>query len=159
MFTLKVDIAPELQQAFKRLQDEFPNDVAAALYNEATHIAHAAMARAPHESGDLQKSAYVTRPHGQQPTVELGFGSPYAAYIHERTDLHHTSGESKFLQKALDAEGGSSLQRMAAELQPAFERGGRVTATGTLPSSPPAGVEKRHDTSRRGRFNASVRRR
>lgn len=158
MFDLKFTIDSSIQETFDRLQKNFPNDIAAALYNEAGVLAHAAAARAPHESGDLQASAYVTPPHAGAP-VELGFGSLYAGYIHERTDLHHPGGgEAKFLQRTLDAETQNTLQRLANELQPAFERGNSVSAIATLPTSAPMGAEKRNDTSRRARFNAAVRR-
>lgn len=158
MFNLKVDVDASIQEAFDRLEKEFPNDVAAAIYNEAGVLARAAAARAPHESGDLAASAYVTPPQVNAP-VELGFGSLYAGYIHERTDLHHPGGgEAKFLQRTLDAETQNTLQRLAGELQPAFERGSSVSALAVLPTSAPMGVEKRNDTSRRARFNAAVRR-
>lgn len=80
----------------------------------------------PVDSGELHNSGYleIVRRSGRR-VAEMGYGkggsAPYAAYVHERTDLAHKSPtRSKFLQAALDEDYYNVLTRIVAGLRKYF---------------------------------------
>jgi hypothetical protein len=48
----------------------------------------------------MKKRHQVTTSGGNI-TVEVGYAAPYAIYVHEDLQAHHTVGEAKFLSKAV----------------------------------------------------------
>lgn len=80
----------------------------------------------PYDSGELHNSGYleIVRRGGRK-VAEMGYGkggsAPYAAYVHERTDLAHKSPtRSKFLQAALDEDYFNIIGRIAAGMRKYF---------------------------------------
>jgi hypothetical protein len=65
------------------------------------------MRRTPVDTGNLRSSAggnsRITKANRQGASGEMGYTANYAVHVHERTDLHHTNGEAKFLQNAISA--------------------------------------------------------
>jgi hypothetical protein len=64
-----------------------------------------------------------TKRLGQEPVVELGFGTRYAVYVHERTELHHKVGQAKFLQSAANEERRGFIRNLAADASKLHEAG------------------------------------
>lgn len=103
----------------------------AALQAAADHVRDVAKGRAPILSGpvDLKKanderrsnpghlreSAYARVLDDNR--AEVGFAAFYAAWQHERLDYHHTDGEAKFLESAIDGEGDEARRIMGEKLR------------------------------------------
>lgn len=98
----------------KRLAKEFPDHVAAAIYQEAQIEMTEAKRRtpvditedAPHP-GQLRASGHVEEPErkGKNITVTLAFGGAaidYAVHVHENPDAIHPVGQWKYLESVLN---------------------------------------------------------
>lgn len=87
---------------------------AAALYQEGLALDANAVKRTPVDTGRLRASHYVGPPvaNGGELVVEVGFGTDYAVFVHERTDLAHKVGEAKFLQNAMNERSAGFLERV-----------------------------------------------
>jgi hypothetical protein len=110
--TATVSGASAITEAIQRVLEQAPGAVQVGLLVEGTRIAADAVQRCPVDSGELRASVFVkpTAGHG----VEVGFSAPHAAYVHERTDLHHDEGEAKFLEKAKNAAASTLASDVAA---------------------------------------------
>lgn len=86
----------------------------AALYEEALAVDALSVKKTPVDTGRLRATHYVAPPvqQGEQVVVELGNGTEYAIYVHERTDVAHAVGEAKFLQNALNERSKGMLERL-----------------------------------------------
>lgn len=76
----------------------------------------------PVDGGTLRASGYVTPPEvsGDSITQDLGFGgaaADYALVQHERLDFHHTTGQAKFLESAVNDRERELLPGVAAEIE------------------------------------------
>ena len=49
-------------------------------------------------NGKLKK---LRRKYGGEQDVSVSFGTDYAIYVHENLEAHHTTGEAKYLEKAV----------------------------------------------------------
>lgn len=109
----KDSVIATLRQAIPRMRGA----AAAALYQEALAVDAESVKRTPVDTGRLRATHYVAPPtytaDGERIVVELGNGTDYAIYVHERTELRHTTGEAKFLQNALNARSAGMLERLA----------------------------------------------
>lgn len=81
----------------------------------AEQIADNAARRTPQDTRELVESLYVS-PSGDD--IEIGYGAAHAAAVHERTEVPHTVGEAKFLERAIADERVSGLQTIADNLGP-----------------------------------------
>lgn len=58
--------------------------------------------KTPVDTGNLKGSHYVTDNLGEEPyAIEVGCTADYAVEVHEDLEVHHTTGEAKFLEKAI----------------------------------------------------------
>ena len=71
----------------------------------------------PKLSGELRASGTV---EGEGLEAKVAFTAPHAIPVHERTDVRHTTGEAKFLERTLADERQALLELMAAELRRAL---------------------------------------
>lgn len=44
-------------------------------------------------------------------SVVVGFAAPYAVYVHENLEAHHTNGQAKFLSRAMSESDGSVARK------------------------------------------------
>lgn len=83
--------------------NEIDNNVEARGMEQLEAAAEVILTRAqqltPVDTGRLRASGYTKR---RGTKVEIGFKAPYSLYVHERTDLHHTNGQAKFLETAMN---------------------------------------------------------
>lgn len=102
---------------------------AAALYQEGLALDANAVKRTPVDTGRLRASHYVGPPvaNGGELVVEVGFGTDYAVFVHERTDLAHKVGEAKFLQNAMNERSAGFLERVQKRTK-ANQRAGITSA-------------------------------
>ena len=98
--------------AIQRALENAPAAVQVGLLVEGSRIAADAVQRCPVDTGALRESVFVKPAPGHG--VEVGFSAPHAAYVHERTDLHHDEGEAKFLEKAKNAAASTLASDVAA---------------------------------------------
>jgi hypothetical protein len=114
----------EIIRKLAALAKAYPQAAAKALYAEGFAIGALAQDKCPVDESVLEKSMYVSPPTAEG-VVEVGFGTEYAVYQHERTELHHPKkGEAKYLQKAVDARMPGIMGRMVARIEQAVEKGG-----------------------------------
>lgn len=96
----------QFNQALARLDARVLPAAAGALYREAERIMTVSKGRTPVRTGALRASSFVELPVilGRTITVTMGAGgpsAPYATFVHEMVQLHHTVGEAKFLEKSI----------------------------------------------------------
>lgn len=115
--------ASEMIRTLRTIARQFPDDVAAALYQEAqievTEMKRRTPVdttpRAPHP-GQLRRSIHAEEPvrRGRSISVTIATGAeaPYAIFVHENPDAIHPVGEWKFMESVLN----ESTPHMAARI-------------------------------------------
>lgn len=146
-FALATDGAKQLDAKLEDVKARAAEALRAGVYVVAQTIMDVAIANAPHVSGRLRASAYVTR---ADPVV-LGFAADYAGEIHELPRAHR-NGKSKFLAAALTPPG--IAESIAAATARALEAGTTLAnAPGHHPTrgNPGASTGRRRTPARRRR--------
>jgi hypothetical protein len=124
---VKFDGKEKVKENIGKLKRRYPEAMAAALYQEGNVILGASLKKTPVDTGRLRATGYVSPPVGEDnPIVEIGYGTDYGIYVHERTELRHTVGESKFLEKAVNEASGGYLKRLGERVKDNEKRGIRV---------------------------------
>lgn len=129
--------AAEMRAKLMRVAAQFPNRVAAAIYQEAQIEMTEAKRRTPVAvpswyidqgygkyrgvPGTLRASGFVAEPvrNGNNISVTLSFGgaaSDYAIPVHEILDSIHPVGQAKFLESTLDESRPFMKARIARRL-------------------------------------------
>lgn len=111
----------QLNAAISEAAAGFGDRAGSALRAEAELIMTEAKKLTPVLTGTLRESGHVTGPVRGTGTTEVGlvFGGPaasYAVYVHENQEAHHSNGEAKFLEKAVNAAARDLPARLAARL-------------------------------------------
>lgn len=101
---ISMTISPLPSQATKAIRDAEGRAVNAffgAAYLLGTEIATRAMRLCPVDTGYLRASRYVTKPthSGYRFELVVGFGAPYAVYVHN-INRAYAVGQWKFLEQA-----------------------------------------------------------
>jgi hypothetical protein len=128
----------EFIKAVEHSKAGYERAFAAALYQEGLALHAASVPQVPVEYGRLRASGYVSPPTGvDNPEVEVGYGTDYAVYVHERTELRHKVGKAKFLSDPMNERQNGYAERLAKRTQQNFERGvGMDAIPKTAPSEP-----------------------
>ncbi len=73
------------------------------VYQAGQHLRSESVKEVPVDTGRLRASATVSpvKREGGRFYVEVGYGTDYAIYVHERTELRHRVGKAKFLEDPL----------------------------------------------------------
>lgn len=108
-----------VQQALKKADKRYKDALGAAVYQKGLAILADAVKLTPVDTGRLRASHYATPPEAG--VVEIGFGADYALPVHERTEVRHTTGEAKFLQKAVDKHRSGYADWIARQTRANFE--------------------------------------
>ena len=91
----------------------FNNSLKTALTEFAGEVQRYSVTLTPVDTGDLRGSSYTGKPESNNNSglkVEVGYErdvlpeNAYSVYVHERTELHHDVGQSKFLETALQTK-------------------------------------------------------
>lgn len=122
---IRIRGARELKRNLRRYTRRAPGALGAALYQEAEAIMAESKKQVPVDTGRLRSTGYVAAPVfvRRSPRVEMGYGTDYAVYVHERTELHHTVGKAKYLEDPLKAATRGFVRRLAARTRQNLERG------------------------------------
>jgi len=136
----KVTGTAKVMARLKKLEKSAPEAVVIGLMALGEKIIASAVKRTPVDTGRLRQTAYVAPPEdsGYRNTVEIGFGTKYAVPVHEKTEVSHTTGESKFLQKAWLEVGQGQLWWIARQVEKFLLKGGKARRT-KYPTRPPGG--------------------
>lgn len=139
----------ELAAKFKITETKMVEAAGSAVYGQAVALAELANRKGmvPVRTGNLRASLYITPPRqaGNGMLVELGYGAPYAAAVHERQFStisqggHMRAGGAtpKWLEKAIGIHARALQVRLQESLTAALA-GKVVTSTATgIPTSPP----------------------
>lgn len=84
-----------------------------ALLREANDILDEATPRAPIDTGALRASRYAKADYRQPNAVVFGYTAPYAAAVHERTEVYHATGEAKWLIKVINKRSAQTAGNIA----------------------------------------------
>ena len=111
---IKVEGVAEVIKSLERAARAFPEATGQALYEEGLGVQGLAVQRTPVDTGRLRASAYTAPPKttSSGPEVEVGYGAIYGVYVHERTELRHTTGQAKFLESALNERSSGYAERL-----------------------------------------------
>lgn len=117
-------IQRSINDIFKSLENATPE----ALLEAMQPTFEKALYYTPVDTGDLKSSGYMqTKKQGKNIELEIGFGKggqpPYAAHVHERTDIPHAAPtRAKFLQSAIEEDAQDIPNRLAAALKKRMKR-------------------------------------
>lgn len=139
----------QVLEAMKEANERFKGAVAAAIYQEAVIVASASIKQVPVDTGRLRSSFWLALPESiENPTVRAGYGTDYAMYVHERTDLSHTkqgkhgateSGKAKFLEDPVNDAKGGWASRVAARARENAKAGVGISGLGSPYKKAPEG--------------------
>lgn len=107
-----------VRKRLAELVQEHRQQAANALWSEGHAVMALAKSYTPVDKGRLRSTGHVDPPKYDTNGVEviLGFGTKYAIYVHERTELAHKVGRAKFLQTALEERSVGMGSRLAARI-------------------------------------------
>ena len=107
----------------EQLDHTIPLKAAAALYQEALVVQKESMKRTPVDTGSLRASHETSPPRWSGDNLEVsikvgGPAAPYAAPVHERTEVQHDAGTgAKFLENAVHEAAPTLLARVAKRMK------------------------------------------
>ena len=96
-----LSITESLTENLERMIHAMPARAAEALNVVGEETMEEAKRRTPVLTGHLRRSGLVHHASARDLSVRLTFGTEYAVFVHERTELRHRVGEAKFLENAL----------------------------------------------------------
>ena len=104
-----------LREVIKRLNDvvfDVRRDVKRDLYIAAELIRNRSQNNTPVDTGNLRASHYVVADtRDTRDIVEVGVTASYGIAVHENLEARHTTGEAKFLERAV-AESEADIIRL-----------------------------------------------
>ena len=103
MFKIKLSGIENVQQNLQNLDKVIEGVLKEELYKMGQHLRSESVKECPVDTGRLRASATVTpvKKENEKYFVEVGYGTDYAIYVHERTELHHNIGKAKYLEDPL----------------------------------------------------------
>jgi len=105
MFKVTISGFEDIQKNIQDLDQIIDEVLKDELYKMGQHLRSESVKECPVDTGRLRASATVTpvqkKSFEDKYFVDVGYGTDYAIYVHERTELHHTVGKAKFLEDPL----------------------------------------------------------
>ena len=134
MATFRVTGIEQVSDNLRRLAQSVPIRAAQALNVVAEETMTDAKERTPVDTGTLKRSGKVHQ-HAtpRRLSAGLSYGTEYAVFVHERTELRHHVGEAKFLENAIKFTSMFFAERIMNEIK--FDGGtgaGSPGGTGSL---------------------------
>lgn len=135
---IKVSGGKLVAKAMKGASKGYVRAMGAAVYQQGLRVDVSSVLRTPVDTGRLRASHYVGPPTGRNLEVEVGNGTDYAVFVHERTELNHAAGTgAKFLKKAIDEVRRGYARKLLELAQANFEAKRGVDAIpATAPTRP-----------------------
>lgn len=122
-FSFEVRGLVQMEQALRRIQNQFKDEIPRALREEGERIMTISKQEfVPVDTGNLRASGTVSdaRRVGRDVVVDLFFGgpaAPYALEVHENVDAGHRVGSAKYLEIPLNAAIPGMLNRISRRLK------------------------------------------
>lgn len=116
----------------RKLVKTAPEAVTIGMVAGGEFVMSGAVERVPVDTGRLRQTAYVAPPEAlgtNDDIVECGFGTAYAIPVHEKTNVSHTHGEAKFLEKAVFNRANKVLSVVARAAERVLLKGGKARPT------------------------------
>lgn len=138
-FTVTVRGIEEVLKKLSEKQDKIKGAIAAAVYQEALDLEARSVKQVPVDYGTLRRSHYVAPPDNlNNPTAQAGYGTDYAVYVHEKTEVHHEPpGKAMYLKDPLDETKNGYKERLAKRAKQNLEAGVTLSSVAkTAPTSP-----------------------
>lgn len=106
----------------RALQKQLESKVMRGAYMGTQEVLTISMERVPVHYGTLRASGTVEQPRivGNEVRVVIGYGgpsAPYAAIVHERLDVHHNTGQAKYLEQPMLENGSRILDAIRSEVK------------------------------------------
>jgi len=103
MFKITISGFENIQKNIQNLDQIIDVVLKDELYKMGQHLRSESVKECPVDTGRLRASATITPVQKKEDKyfVEVGYGTDYAIYVHERTELHHTVGKAKYLEDPL----------------------------------------------------------
>ena len=120
-----IDVRDTASAGLQRLIDDSPASAARALNIVSEETMTDAKNRTPVEFGNLKRSGLVHLAAKDRLATKLTFGTEYAIFVHERTELQHNVGQAKFLETALQFAAVAFAERIAALMRADIARTAR----------------------------------
>lgn len=91
--------AVEARRSLQEARRLYPKAFARAVYERGVNfIFNPSQMIVPVKTGRLRASGFVYPPSSiRKPITRIGYGTNYGYWVHERTELRHVVGQSKFL--------------------------------------------------------------
>lgn len=100
----------------RELARKYPAALDEELYKVGLRIQAESQELCPVKTNRLRSSAYTAKPEAGRVTV--GYGTDYAVFVHERTELHHPNGgQSKFLETAFVHQTQNYHENLASAIE------------------------------------------
>lgn len=132
---------------------EYKSAAAAAVYQETIQVYTESIKQVPVEYGRLRSSASVLAPKNvDNPECVITYGTEYAIFVHERTDLRHTNGKAKYLSDPVHAASAGWSDRIAQRTKQNVSSGIGIGNTQDIIGKDPGEPSK---TGRKGAVNKS----
>lgn len=108
----------QVRAKLKAFGEKFPHTLGAAMRQEAEIEATEAKRRTPVDTGALRASVHAEGPFFDGKTIYAaivagGPSAPYAIFVHENLEAHHTVGQAKFIESVIMESKSYILQRIA----------------------------------------------
>jgi len=125
----------EFAAIVKRDVERYRSAAVSALYDEAVRVINKSIPVTPLDTGDLRRSAFVSKPTpiGNSVEVELGYGgfaSKYALFVHEmgvkskkKINWKEPGTGAKYLEKPFNAATRGQAKRLQANAMRKFLTG------------------------------------
>ena len=144
----------QAEMALQAVRYKYPRAYARALYERAVYIFNESQMLVPVKTGRLRSSGTVFPPTNiRRPIAKITYGTNYAYWVHERTELRHPVGQAKYLSTPFFRQLPGMVPWLARRTMQLVEMGDV-----SLPSMPtrgqetPAAARKPQARDERGRY-------
>lgn len=115
-FDFAVDSAA-VERRMLEVARRYPEAGATAVYQEALALLAESKQEVPVQYGTLRRSGYADAPSGvDDPHCVVGYGTNYALPVHERIEVFHPVGKSKFLIDPMLRRAAGYKERMTKRI-------------------------------------------
>ena len=130
MIEIEVESDEELMQRIQTATEQYPDEVAKAVWQELQMIISSAQTKTPVDTGMLRASGHVEDPlvSPGEIVVRFGFSQNYAEYVESGCphyangdEAHHVTGQAHFMQSAMDERINSLGDNIVARIDQLFE--------------------------------------
>jgi len=122
MIKMKVTGLQQVTKALNKHGERWENAAYTAAYIEGLEVYWTARPFTPQLTGALRWSAGVTRPTSKRPYSFVAYGAKYAVHVHERTNIPHRIGQSKYLEAAYHQHTSGFKSRLISNMKKSYAR-------------------------------------